>query len=330
MSQVLVYDLRSPKTPMKTFIAHNTSVSSMVFKHKVDKQQVAQVMSVVKSRSKLSQQKSTPSLRTVHEETKENTEPATGQEGIVETDGMEKEIFGKPEDSFFTKDDSMFSTNRRESLSSQLFSPLRDADTSFPGSKVGYSVNKEPRRVSEVRLSSDGLFSPLREANSPTGSIGSLQMTLTQKTPNSRFTTPTMSPVSSIRKDVTTSQEKYLNIVRDPFNQLEKLSLERLDEFVKEASAGEKSPLFDMSPGIENNVADRFSIGESNNLVRGSLEEEKPSSIVKPNISISRSKTDDFLSVLTAFPDLGIEVEADHQGTGDHVKYVHLDDIIRY
>ena len=60
-----------------------------------------------------------------------------------------------------------------------------------------------------------------------------------------------------------------------------------------------------------------------------SLEEEKPSSIVKPNISNSRSRPDDFLSVLTAFPDLGIEVGADHQGTGDHVKYVHLD-IIRY
>ena len=224
----------------------------------------------------------------------------------------------------------MFSTNRRESLSLQLFSPLRDADTSFPGSKVGYSVNKEPRRVSEVRLSSDGLFSPIREVNSPTGSIGSFQMTLTQKTPNGSCTTPTMSPLSSIRKDVTTSQEKYINIVRDPFNQTEKLSLERLDEFVKEASAGEKSPLFDMRHGTEDNVADRFSIGENNNLVRGSLEEEKPSSIVKPNISISRSKTDDFLSVLTAFPDLGNEVEADHQGTGDHVKYVHLDDIIRY
>ena len=76
-SQVLVYDLRSPKTPIKTFAAHNTSVSSMVFKHKVDKKAVAQVMSVVKSRTKLSQHKSTPSLRTVLEETKDNTEPTS-------------------------------------------------------------------------------------------------------------------------------------------------------------------------------------------------------------------------------------------------------------
>ena len=119
MFQVLVYDLRSPKTPIKTFVAHNTSVSSMVFKHKVDKQQVAQVMSVVKSRSKLSQQKSTPSLRTVQEDAKENTEPV-----VLETD-LGKEVFGKPDDSVFMKDDSLISSNRRDSLSSQLFSPLR-------------------------------------------------------------------------------------------------------------------------------------------------------------------------------------------------------------
>ena len=54
-AQVLVYDLRSPKTPTKAVIAHNTSVTSMVFKHKVDRQQVAQVMSVVKTRPKMLQ-----------------------------------------------------------------------------------------------------------------------------------------------------------------------------------------------------------------------------------------------------------------------------------
>ena len=58
-AQVLVYNLRSPKTPTKAVIAHNTSVTSMVFKHKVDRQQVAQVMSVVKT-TKLSQHKSNP------------------------------------------------------------------------------------------------------------------------------------------------------------------------------------------------------------------------------------------------------------------------------
>ena len=38
----MVYDLRSSKTPIiKTFTAQNTSMSSMVFKHKVDKKAVA-------------------------------------------------------------------------------------------------------------------------------------------------------------------------------------------------------------------------------------------------------------------------------------------------
>ena len=159
-------------------------------------------MSVVKTRPKLLQHKSTPSLRTVQEETKENTEPATEEtHETVETDGMEKEVFAKADESFFLKDDSPFSTNRRDSLSSQLFSPLWDADTSYPGSEAGYSVNKEPRRTSEVRLSSDGVFSPLREANSPTSSFASMQLSFNRKTPCTSFTTPTMSPLISIREE---------------------------------------------------------------------------------------------------------------------------------
>ena len=79
----------------------------------------------------------------------------------METDRKEKEVFAKADKGVFLKDDSLYCTNKRNSLFSQLFSPLRDADTSFPGSQAGYSGNKEPRRVSEVGLSSDGLFSPL-------------------------------------------------------------------------------------------------------------------------------------------------------------------------
>jgi hypothetical protein len=70
----MVYDLCSLKTTTKTLSAHNTSVTSMVFKHRVDRQQVAQVMSVVKNRPNLSKHKSTPFLRTVQEDTR-NTEP---------------------------------------------------------------------------------------------------------------------------------------------------------------------------------------------------------------------------------------------------------------
>jgi hypothetical protein len=95
-AQVLVYDIRSPKTPTKTSIAHSHSVTSMVFKHRLDRQQVALVMRVVKTRPKLSQHKSTTSLRTVQEVTMEKIEPITEQtHETVETNGMEKEVFAK-------------------------------------------------------------------------------------------------------------------------------------------------------------------------------------------------------------------------------------------
>ena len=72
-------------------------------------------------RPKLSQHKSTPSLRTVKEE---NTEPATEQaQETVEKDGMEKKVFSKADESVFLKDDCLFCTNRRDSLSSSQLYP---------------------------------------------------------------------------------------------------------------------------------------------------------------------------------------------------------------
>ena len=92
-------------------------MTSLVFKHKVDLLQVAQVMCVVKARPK-QQHKTTPSLCTVHEETKENTDPSTKYvQEMVETDGMEKEVFAKADESVFLKDDSLFCSNQRDSLS---------------------------------------------------------------------------------------------------------------------------------------------------------------------------------------------------------------------
>ena len=74
----------------------------------------------------------------MQEETKENTEPVTEQtHESVEIDGMEKEVFAKADESVFLKDGSLFSTNRRNTLFSQLFSPLLDADTSFGFGKGG-------------------------------------------------------------------------------------------------------------------------------------------------------------------------------------------------
>ena len=322
--KILVYDLRKPKSPMKTFQAHNTSVSSLVYKHRVDEQQVAQVMNVVKPRQKLTHQKSAPSLKTVQEESKENTEPVAEElsydKEIIETDGLKKEDFGNiGDDSVFSKEDSLFGSNNiRESLSSQLFSPLREDDASFTDSNGGSLMKvprrgsqcKESRRKSEVRLSSDGLFSPLREVNSPIGSLGSNQSSFNKKTPYTSFSTPTMSPLTSIREEVPClafeSPAQPVSIGSRLKNHPEKLSLEKLNEFVKEASAGEKSPIFEKEFKSDP-FSSKMTIGERDKLVQEKVEESSCPSIVKPRIIVSRSSPEDFQSVLTAFPDLGLE-----------------------
>ena len=96
-------------------------------------------------------------------------------------------------------------------------------------------LTRTPQGVSEVRLSSaGGLFSPLREANSPTSSVGSMQLSFNRKTPYTSFTTPNMSPLTSISEESNkspSSPAKPLNITRGSLNQPEKLSLKKLDEF---------------------------------------------------------------------------------------------------
>ena len=115
----------------------------------------------------------------------------------------------------------------RQPVISAIFSP----DTSFPGlqARLASVLTSEPMRVSEARLSSVGLFRPLREANSPTSSVGSMQLSFNRKTPYTSFTTPTMSPLTSIREESNkspSSPAKPLNITRRSLNQPEKL-----DEF---------------------------------------------------------------------------------------------------
>ena len=66
--KVLVYDLRAPKTALMSLAAHNSSVHSLVYKHKIDKVNVTQVMSAVKktgNKSKMSSHRSQSSLKTV-------------------------------------------------------------------------------------------------------------------------------------------------------------------------------------------------------------------------------------------------------------------------
>jgi len=330
--RVLVYDLRSPKAPMKSFVAHNTSVNSMVFKHKVDKNQVAQVMSVVKSRSKLSQQKSTTSLQTVQEEGKENAIPlevkVMNVKEKVETDGVHQEEFNKTGESVFSKEDSLFVTNnRRDSLSSQLFSPLRDADTSFPGNQShSTSSLSKLRSVSEVRLSTEGIFSPLRDANSP---VSPFYTSTNRKTPYSSFTTtPAMSPLTSIREEGThptsaSPQKSPRTKLTPDVTKPEKLCLEKLDHFVKEASAGEKSPMF--VKDALNALDTAISSGASKSLgsEKGFINGENLDEISKHGLSNENNgKKSDFLNVLTAFPDLGFENEGFSQSIRDAAENV--------
>ena len=72
-----LYRPRSPTTALHSIGAHKTSVHSLVYKHRIDKVNISQVMSAVKKPQQkkqhaLTSHRSHPSLRTVQEETKEN------------------------------------------------------------------------------------------------------------------------------------------------------------------------------------------------------------------------------------------------------------------
>ena len=152
--RLLIYDLRSPKTPVHNIAAHNSSVTSVVYKPKQTTTShnptTSGVSSASKSRSsRLSHQKSVPSLKTVKEEGKENSDPALTEE-------KEEESFTKADEKMFSsvRDESIFpsSSNRRESLSSMLFSPLRDSDSSFSSNIGGGSVSRDfESRTSQLR-----------------------------------------------------------------------------------------------------------------------------------------------------------------------------------
>ena len=152
--RLLIYDLRSPKTPVHNIAAHNSSVTSVVYKPKQTTTShnptTSGVSSASKSRSsRLSHQKSVPSLKTVKEEGKENSDPAMTEE-------KEEESFTKADEKMFSsvRDESIFpsSSNRRESLSSMLFSPLRDSDSSFSSNIGAGSVSRDlESRTSQLR-----------------------------------------------------------------------------------------------------------------------------------------------------------------------------------
>jgi hypothetical protein len=66
------------------------------------------------------------------------------------------------------------------------------------------------------------------EVKSPTGSVGSMQLSFNRKTPYTSFATPAMSPLTSI-SDVSnkspSSPSKPLNITRGSLNETDKLDV---------------------------------------------------------------------------------------------------------
>ena len=163
--RVLIYDLRSPKTPVHNIAGHNSSVSSVAFKPKQTTGPINPTSGATSSASKtrslrhLFHQKSAPSLKPVQEEGKENFDPVKNTE--------KEETFEKAEDKVFNsvKNESICpSSNRRDSISSIIFSPLRESDSSFSSSIGGGSVTRdtesraEGRQSQLRRISSDSVF----------------------------------------------------------------------------------------------------------------------------------------------------------------------------
>merc|ERR1712112_297283 len=157
------------------------------------------------------------------------------------------------------KDESILpnGTSRRESISSMLFSPLRDSDTSLT-SHVSTSISRDidsrlglDRRNSESRrFSNDSVFSPLRDSPGP----GSTNVSLNRRTPFTSFNTPpTMSPLAIIREETNPTKNVLQTTINNTSNNTveaaaniniskpnitapvqEKLSLENISSFVKE------------------------------------------------------------------------------------------------
>lgn len=233
--KVFIYDLRNTTTAWRSFQAHNGKVGTLAFKPTIDKGNVNQVMSAVKStsKSKLRSQKSISALKTVQEESKENVKP---EESDIFQELTEKEGTSSPG----VSDTSVFS--KRDSLSSQLFSPLKDTEFSFTGHTPNPSSKNSSRRGSEVRLSTEGLFSPVREDS------GSLN--LGRRTPLSNLGTPAASPLTSIQEE-STSPPLSLKSSTNTFQERRggkdlKLSLDTLTEVAKSLTArGEGSPEYD-------------------------------------------------------------------------------------
>ena len=304
--RLLIYDLRSPKKPVHNIAGHNSSVTSVAYKPKLTTATHNPTGGVTSSSasktrsSRLSHQKSAPSLKTVQEESKENSDPAKCEE--------KEETFTKAEEKMFSsvRDESIFpSSNRRESLSSMLFSPLRESDSSLSSNIGGSSASRDLEsradtgRLSQLRrFSSDSVFSPLRDSPGPgSGNVSSVS---SKRTPFTSFSTPpSMSPLTIIREEARPESGSSLEVEsRDQrVTAGDKLSLESLGSFVKETiNTTSKSPEFqtreDLSPP-DTNISHKIPC------------QDKP--------PVEKATTSEFMNVITAFPHL-MEGRGDYKG----------------
>ena len=233
----------------------------------------------MQSKSRLTQHKSVPSLKTVVEE-KENKDPEGRSE---EKEAEEYEVFSQE------AKEPVFPPSRRESTSSMIFSPLRDPDCSPLGQiKVRESLNtssllfspvreldttqdvSDGRKSGVPRLFQDSVFSPLQDSSSPASS----SLGLGRKTPLSGLATPAMSPLA--------------------VSHTEKLALHSLDTMVKKTiPAGDKSPVFQQEQ--DSPVDCRTQLGS-----QGSSQ----SSTSVSSQTEAGPRWSEMRNVLTAFPDL--------------------------
>merc|ERR1719290_814227 len=96
-------------------------------------------------------------------------------------------------------------------MSSQLFSPLRETDISFPNNSAS---QPNSRRTSEVILSTDGLFSPLKEASPNSSNISLSQVNnnnSNRKMFNSIATPTPVSPLTIIQEESNISLSQVNN-----------------------------------------------------------------------------------------------------------------------
>ena len=243
----------------------------------------------MQSKSRLAQQKSVPSLKTVQEEGKENTDP--GRRIEEEQQEIKTEL---------PAEESRIPSSRRESTSSMIFSPLRDPDS--PLSQVNGSLGQgrlrenlstssvifspvrdsdtshdvTDRRRSEAgpaRLFSDSVFSPLQDSDSAGSSL------LGRRTPLSGLSTPAKSPLvlPAIREEHTGQSDSLGK---------ERLGLDCLDSMVKETvTQGDKSPVLLQSPDLPTSPASS----------------QQGSSVSSQTEDVARSN--EIINVLNAFPE---------------------------